>query len=402
MSGKDIPLLSIRVLDLAGERASFCSKLLAGMGADVIKIEPPGGDRSRTIGPFCEFSSYPDNSLFFLYHNTGKKSITLDLEHTRGRELFKSLIAHTDVLVESFVPGYLETLDLQYSVLQGINPSIIMASVTGFGQNGPYSHYRSCDLVSSAMGGQMFVCGNPDGYPLKLYGHQSFYIASLFSAVGILIALLRRRATGSGQWLDLSTHEAVTSTLEHVMMRYFNDGVVPERKGNVYWNSSASVLPCKDGFILLTFGREWDTLIELLEGEKMAEDLLEEKWKEEEYRSTHIDHVIEVLTKWTSLHTVAELFGTGQLMRFPWAPINSPEDLFDDPQLGARGFFVDVEHPEYNRSFLYPGLPWRFSGFHHGKQERAPLPGEHNYKIYHDELGISAEEIERLAQARII
>jgi benzylsuccinate CoA-transferase BbsE subunit len=402
MSGKDVPLLSIRVLDLAGERASFCSKLLAGMGAEVVKIEPPGGDPSRATGPFRKSSSCPDSSLFFSYHNAGKKSITLDLEYSRGRELLKSLISQADVLVESFVPGYLESLGLHYTVLQTINPRIILASVTGFGQDGPCSRYKSCDLVSSAMGGQMFVCGTTDRYPLKLYGNQSSYVASLFSAVGILIALLQRRATGCGQWLDLSTHEAVTSTLEHVMMRYFNDGVVPERSGNVYWNGSASVLPCKDGFILLTFGREWDTLIELVEYENMAEDLAEEKWKEEEYRTEHIDHVIEVLTKWTSSHTVTELFETGQLMRFPWAPVNSPEDLFDDPQLNARNFFVDVEHPECNRSFLYPGLPWSFSGFQPEKQERAPLQGEHNYKIYHDELGISAEEIERLARARII
>jgi benzylsuccinate CoA-transferase BbsE subunit len=402
MSGNHIPLLSIRVLDLAGERASYCSKLLAGMGAEVIKIEPPGGDRLRTIGPFCKFSSYPDNSLFFLYHNIGKKSITLDLKKNKGRELFKSLIVQADVLIESFAPGYLETIGLHYASLCDINPRMIMASVTGFGQSGPYSRYKSCDLVSSAMGGQMFVCGIPDGYPLKLYGHQSFYIASLFSAVGILIALLQRRATGCGQWLDLSIHEAVTSTLEQVMMRYFNDGVVPVRSGNVYWNGSASVLPCKDGFIFLTFGREWDTLIELLGNENMAEDLIEEKWKEEEYRTAHITHILEVLEKWTSTHTVTELFETGQLMRFPWAPVNSPEKLFNDSQLGTRGFFVDVEHPEHKRSFLYPGMPWRFSGFHPGKQERAPLPGEHNYEIYHDELGIPADEIERLAQAQII
>jgi crotonobetainyl-CoA:carnitine CoA-transferase CaiB-like acyl-CoA transferase len=402
MSGKDIPLLCIRVLDLAGERASFCSKLLAGMGAEVVRIEPPGGDPSRATGSFRKSSSCPDSSLFFLYHNAGKKSITLNLEHSRGRELFKSLISQADVLVESFDPGYLENLGLHYTVLQAINPRIITASVTGFGQDGPYSSYRSCDLVSSAMGGQMFVCGTPERYPLKLYGNQSSYVASLFSAVGILIALLQRRATGCGQWLDLSTHEAVTSTLEYVMMRYFNDGVVSERNGNVYWNGSASVLPCKDGYILLTFGREWGTLIELVESENMAEDLTEEKWKEEEYRTEHIDHIIEVLAKWTSSHTVTELFETGQLMRFPWAPVNSPEDLFDDPQLNARDFFIDVEHPECNRSFLYPGLPWRFSGFHPGTQGRAPLPGEHNYKIYHNELGISAEEIERLAQARII
>jgi crotonobetainyl-CoA:carnitine CoA-transferase CaiB-like acyl-CoA transferase len=402
MSGKDIPLLSIRVLDLAGERASFCSKLLAGMGAEVTKIEPPGGELSRTTAPSGKSPLHPESSLFFLYNNTGKKSITLDLEQDRGRELFKLLIARADVLVESFVPGYLEALGLQYTVLQSLNPRIIMASVTGFGQNGPYSRYRSCDLVSSAMGGQMFVCGTPDKYPLKLYGNQSFYIASLFSAAGILIALQQRRTTGYGQWLDLSTHEAVTSTLEHVMMRYFDDGVVPARTGNVYWNGTASVFPCKDGFIFLTFGREWDTLLELLGRENLAEDLTGEEWREEEYRTAHIDHIVEVLARWTSLHTVAELFETGQLMRFPWAPVNSTEALFDDPQLGARNFFVDVEHPEYNRSFLYPGLPWRFSSYCTRKQERAPLPGEHNYKIYHDEIGISAEEIERLAQAQII
>lgn len=402
MGGKEIPLLPIRILDLTDESASFCSRLLARLGAEVIKIEQPGGSLSRNIGPFCEFAIPPENSLFFWYHNADKKSITLDLKHNRGREIFKRLTATADVIVESFPAGYLERAGLHYDVLKKINHGIILASVTGFGQSGPYKDYKSCDLVSSAMGGHMFVCGCPDQPPLRLYGQQTYFINSLFAVVGIQIALFQRRTTGYGQHVDISSQEAVSSTLEYMLTGYFADGTIPVRNGNIYRNGLAAVFPCRDGFIFMTFGREWNTLIELLESEHMAGELTGDDWQDEEYRITHVERIVETLTKWTMSHTVTDLFDLGQLMHFPWAPVSSPDEIFYNPQLRERGFFIDVEHPEYKRSFTYPGEPWSFSGVERVKQVRAPLRGEHNYAVYHDELGISGEEIEKLAGDNII
>jgi benzylsuccinate CoA-transferase BbsE subunit len=402
MGGKEIPLLPIRILDLTDEPASFCSRLLARFGADVIKIEKPGGSRSRNIGPFYESARPPENSLFFWYHNADKKGITLNLEYDRGKDIFRKLVVTADVIVESFPSGYLERLGLHYDVLKQVNPGIILASVTGFGQSGPYKNYKSCDLVSQAMGGQMSLCGSPDQPPLRLYGQQSYYINSLVAAVGIQIALFQRRITGYGQQVDISSQEAVSSTLEYMLAGYFVDEIIPVRSGNVSWNGSAAVFPCRDGFIFITFGREWSTLMELLESEHMADELTESDWQDEEYRIAHVERIVEVIMKWTMSHTVADLFELGQLMRFPWAPVSTPDEVFHSPHLRERGFFVDVEHTELKRSFPYPGEPWRFSGVEPVNTVRAPFKGEHNYAIYHDELGISGKEIEKLAEDNVI
>ncbi|MDO8785816.1 MAG: CoA transferase, partial [Syntrophales bacterium] len=351
------PLTGLRILDLADEKGSFCSRLLADMGTCVTKVERPGGDASRRIGPFWGNKPEANGSLFFWYHNAGKLGITLNLESAEGREIFLRLIGRTDVVVETFPPGYLEKIGLNYEVLSKKNPRLILASVTGFGQTGPYRGYKSCDIVASASGGQMYVCGTPDNPPIVPYGQQSYYAASLFAAVGILIALHERNSSGRGQHLDISLQESVAANLEHVMVRYFSENILTRRGGNLHWTGSASLLPCKDGYIFITFNREWETLVELLDSEGMACDLGEERWKEEEYRREHADYIVEVLSRWTMTRTKAELFELGQMMRFPWAPVNSPEELFHSPQLKARDFFSPVNHPGAGDSFLYPGAP---------------------------------------------
>ena len=403
IEGKETaPLTGLRVLDLADEKASFCSRLLADMGAYVIKVERPGGDASRRIGPFWGKRPEADKSLFFWYNNAGKLGITLNLESMEGWGIFLRLTGRTDVVVETFPPGYLEKIGLNYEVLMEKNPRIILASVTGSGQTGPYRGYKSCDIVASASGGQMYVCGTPDTSPLCPYGQQSYYAASLFAAVGILIALHERNKSGRGQHLDVSLQESVAATLEHVMVRYFSENALSERKGNIHWTGSASLLPCKDGYIFITFNREWETLVELLDSEGMTCDLGEERWKEEDYRRQHAGHIIEVLTCWTMTHTRAELFELGQMMHFPWAPVNSPEEVFRSPQLRARNFFFPVNHPEAGTSFLYPGPPYRYGGSSWKMRKRAPLPGEDNLSIYQGELGISPEKLARLSSTGII
>jgi len=395
-------LAGLRVLDLADEKASFCSKLLADMGASVIKVERPGGDASRWLGPFLGNTLHPEKSLSFWYNNISKLGITLDLESEEGQSIFRRLSERTDVIVETFPSGYLDGLGLGYEALSKTNPGLVLASVTGFGQSGPYREYESCDIVASAMGGQMYVCGAPDTPPLKPYGQQAYYMASLFTAIGILLALRERKNSGRGQHIDLSLQEAVAASLEQVMVRYFYEGVVSKRQGSFHWNRSFCLLPCKDGYIALSPFMEWETLVEWLDSEGMASDLTAERWQDEEYRIQHLDHIIEILERWTITHTTVELFELGQLMRFPWAPVASPKEVLSSPQLKARGFFVSVDHPEANAHLTYPGAPYKFSRSTWDIRRRAPLIGEDNVQVYHQELGFSQEKLDELSSQNVI
>ena len=400
--GKESLLARIRVLDLADEKASFCSKILADLGAHVTKVEKPGGDSSRGIGPFWENSAHPAESLSFWYNNANKLGVTLNLEDSAGREIFAKLSKNTDVIVESFQPGYLDKLGLSFEFMNTVNPGVIMVSVTGFGQNGPRRDFKSCDLVASALGGQMYVTGSPSLFPIKAYGQQSYLAASLYATVGILLALRRRAKTGKGDHIDISLQEAVASTLEHVMVRYFNEQIVAKRSGNRHWNDFFCILPCKDGFIHLTPFVEWETLVGLLESDGQAEDLKDERWKDETYRSEHLDHVIDVLGKWTKQYKVDDLFQLGQLMRFPWAPIQSPSEILASPQLKARRFFTDFEHAELGSVIGYPGMPYRFSSQYSMPRKKAPRVAEDNVRVYEGDLGLSNRQLEGLSHKGII
>ncbi|MFC2047434.1 CaiB/BaiF CoA transferase family protein [Chloroflexota bacterium] len=355
-------LSGYRVLDLADGKDIFCSRLLADMGADVVRIERPGSDSARS------FLSWEANA--------GKRGITLNLEAEHGRDIFKRLVETADVLVESYQPGYLEASGLGFPQLSEINPRLIMASITLFGQSGPYRDYKSCDMVASALGGQMYICGEPESTPLKPFGAQTYRSACLFAAVGILLALWNRRATGrGGQHIDISVQDCVAAALDHTMVRYFYEGIVSERQGSLHWNNAFRIFPCRDRYILLSLFQHWETLVEWLDSEGMAEDLTDKKWLDMEERRRHLKHVIEVLERWTLSHTVTELVEQGQLMRFPWAEVTSISGLLDSPQLRERDFWVEAEHPR---------------------------SGEHNREVYNGELGLSEEEIERLIREGVI
>ncbi len=394
-------LEGIQVLDLADEKASFCSKLLADLGARVIKIERPGGDPSRKIGPFLDSSPNPEKSLYFFHNNTNKLGITLNLEHDGGKEIFFKLLRKTDIVVETS-PDYLRQNGLGFDVLKIENIRLIHVSVTGFGKSGSRSQYESCDLVTSAFGGQMYVTGSRSTAPLKPFGDQSYYAASLFAAVNILLALRKRIQTGKGEHIDISLQEVAVSTLDHVMVRYFYENTIAKRQGGAYWNHSFCVLPCKDGHILLAPFQQWETLIEWMDSEGMAEDLRDKEYREDGYRASRINHILQVLEQWTKTHTAQELFESGQLMRFPWAPIQPLKEVLNNPQLKARGFFIEMEHPELKKSISYPGSPYKFGHSSQDRWKRAPLVGEDNVTIYQGELGLSDEEYRRLVSLKII
>lgn len=393
-------LTGLRVLDLADEKASFCSKLLADMGARVIKVERPGGDASRNAGPFMGNEPHPEKSLSFYYNNTGKLGITLNIEHVKGKNIFFEIVKKNDVIVESFSPGYLDKLNLSFEHLKKINPKLILVSVTGFGQTGPRRGYKTCDLVTSAYGGQMFVTGASK--PLKHYGEQSYLTASLFAAVGILLAIRKQRRSGTGEHIDISIQEAVTSTLEHVLVRFFYENTIAKRQGPLHWNHLFYILPCKDGFIQMTLFDKWNTLIEWMNSERMAQDLKDKRYNDEKFRLKHLDHIINILGKWTQTHTKNELFELGQLMQFPWAPIHSPREIVESPQLVEREFFQDTCQTKNNALKKCPRIPFTFNPLRPYPIMHAPLIGESNNQIYHKELGISKKELNELSSLGVI
>ena len=387
MNGRDGILSGERVLDLADDKGMLCSRLLADMGAEVIRVEKPEADSARSLPPWET--------------NLGKLSITLNIAAEPGQEIFKKLVKTADVVVESYPPGYLETLALGYSQLNQINPRLVITSITNFGQAGPYRDYKSCDMVTSALGGQMYVCGEPETPPLKPFGNQAYYSACLFAAIGILLALWNRHTTGRGQHIDISLQECVAATLDHVLVRYFYEGMVSRRQGSLHWNNAFRIFPCRDGYILLSLFQQWQTLVEWLDSEGMAEDLTDKKWLDRGEQLKQLNHIIEVLERWTKSHTVAELVEKGQLMRFPWAEVASIPELTDNPQLKERGFFVDIQHPQTGKKYKYPGAPCKLSRSPWQVGSHVAAVGEHNKEVY-QVLGLSEDEIEALVRKGVI
>jgi len=338
-------LSGYRVLDLTDDKGMLCSRYLADMGAEVIRVEKPGGSAKSP----------------FSWENLGKRAVTLNIELEPGQEVFRRLAENADVLVESYPPGYLEALGLGYPRLSQINPRLVMASITAFGQRGSYRDDKSCDLVASALGGQMYVCGEAESPPLKPFGSQSYYLAAIFAAIGVMLALWHRHTSGRGQHVDISLLECVAAALDHVLVRYFYQGAVAKRQGGLYWSNAFRIFPCRDGHILFSLFQQWETLVEWLASDGMAEDLTDEKWRDRGYRLQHLDHIIEVLERWTKSHTVAELVEVGQLMRFPWAEVASISRILASPQLKERDFWVEVELPESGKRYKFPGAPVKLS-----------------------------------------
>jgi crotonobetainyl-CoA:carnitine CoA-transferase CaiB-like acyl-CoA transferase len=334
-------LSGCRVLDLSDEKGMFCAKVLADMGAEVTRAEKHG-------------ACYAISDTDYTYLNAVKKRITLDLDTAAGKQDLKRLVKTTDVLIETEQPGKMESMGLGYAALRKINPRLIMASITDFGQGGHYKDLKSSDLVAQAMGGWMSVTGEADG-PLKLYGSQAYYTASLFAANGVMLALWDRHTTGRGQHIDISVMECVAATLDHALVRYAYEGVVSERKGSRHWNDAFRVFSCKDGYILLSLFQNWETLVEWLDSEGMAEDLTDKKWRDREEQGRGIDHVIEALEKWTLTHTVGELVEKGQLMHFPWGEVATIPKLLESPQLKERGFFTELVYR--GKRGRAPGIP---------------------------------------------
>jgi crotonobetainyl-CoA:carnitine CoA-transferase CaiB-like acyl-CoA transferase len=401
MIGTDGPLAPFRVLDLTGEEGQFCGRMLAGLGADVIKIEPPGGDPVRRIGPWYHGQESLETSLRWFALNVGKRSVTLDLDSERGRDLLLRLAETADAVIESFPPGRLDELGLGYSALRSRNPRLVLTSLSAYGQDGPYRHRPWADITVLAMSGLLWLSGDPDRPPLRMSTPQSFFQACMQATIGTLLALYATAETGEGQQVDVSAQEALTMTLEGpgpIMNAWRMAGELQHRLGRYREPSPGfrlpSVLPCKDGYIAVAsiLGAALPTWLAALEEDDMAGDLGDERWRTASYIGTvqpgqwvpspaDLDHVYEIVTAWTSSHTKAEVAAAARRHQFLAGSQNTVVEILENEQLRARGFFQAVEHPELGGSITYPGAPFRMSRTPWRDGPRPPLIGEHNAEV---------------------
>ncbi len=401
-------LSDVRVLDLTRDLGAYCTKLLADLGADVFKIEPPEGDPARAVPPFYRDEPGPEHSLYFLNLNTNKRSVVLDIETAAGRDALRALVPTADIVVESFAPGYLDSLGLGYDALRALREDIILTSITGFGRDGPHAHFLAPDIVGVAMAGLMWLAGDPRDPPNLPYGFQGFLSAGIQAAAGTMLALYHRDVTGEGQRVDVSMQEALLIAQETAMQQYDLTGAVRGRTGAR--GSLPIVVPgigpyqASDGWVWgyvgTPGGAPWGELLAWMTEEGRAEDLNEDPYKstceqlnlrflsglmlnpEEGNKQVPVlQHIHEVLSRFCAAKSKWELYEQGQHRRLLIGIVSTPEDLAKNPQLAARKWYQEVEQPNLNGSITYPGPPYRLSEAPWRIARRPPFLGEHTAEV---------------------
>ena len=415
--GIDFLLAPYRVLDLTDERGLLAGKILADLGADVVQIEPPGGNPARNIGPFYGDDPQPEKSLFWWAYAANKRSITLNLEQKDGQALLKKMVVEADFLVESFTPGYLDTLGLGYDLLAEINPKLVMVSITPFGQDGPYSNYQATDIVGMALGGFMYLTGDDDRAPIRISFPHFYLHGGAAGATAAMLAHTYRITSGQGQYVDVSCQQAVAKTLAHAPQIWDIEGAILKRMG-VYRQTSGENRvrinwPCKDGYVnyMVQGGSVAYSTRALLEWMKEdsfdTADLDAIDWEKMGYGAITpelMSQLGEPLGDFFKGHTRAELVQGSLDRRILLFPVATPSALQDHPQLEARGYFKELEHPELGATVQYPGAFVKSGDGEDiaGIYRRPPLIGEHNTVIFQGELGITGSELESLKRSGVI
>lgn len=402
---------SYRVLDLSDEKGLLCGKILGDLGADVIKVEKPGGDDARRLGPFYHNQPDPEKSLFWFAVNTSKRGITLNIEAPRGKDIFKRLVQTADFVIESFPPGYLDGRGLGYADLERVNPRIILVSISPFGQTGPYREWKTSDIVAWAMGGQMAPCGDVDRPPYRVsYHSQSYLNAGVDAAQGALTALFDRWNTGEGQQVDVSIQESVVQSTEHITSAWDRRKSI-QKRGQESGFRQSQLWKCRDGYVSFAYSggtggavRYNKTFMDWIAREGFVDETLRA------FDGNELDplggeapeRVRQLTARFFMAHTKAELLEGALKNDIQLYPVSTPADILDNPQLAARRFWQDVEHPELGTSIRYPGAFACMSEASPRISRRAPLIGEHNAEIYEKELGIARNELLDLKRAGVI
>lgn len=388
-----LPLDGLRVLEIGTfVSAPYCGKLFAGYGADVIKIEPPGGDIARAHGPFRDNIPNRETSALFLYLNTGKKSVELDLRTPAGLDAFLRLVEKADVVVENYRPADLRALGITFEALRRVNPRVTLVSITAYGQRGPYADYRANNLTAFAMGGQMYITGTQDGGPLKNGGYQADYQGGLNGFSAAMLAVLAAERDGEGQHVDVSIQHCMAPLLEAGIPYYAYMGRwAPGRRGN-HMASFIGIYPCIDGHLgIHIMPRNWKPFCEAIGRTDLLED---PRFTTQADRSAHNDELMAEFYAWAATVTKKEIYEAAGRQRAPIAYIHNMDDIVHSPQLNARGFLQRIDHPVAGEA-TYPGPPW-WIGPDGWLQGRAPLLGEHTTSVLREIAGLSQQAVERL------
>jgi len=391
--------------------------MLADLGADVIKIEKPGGDKARNLGPFYHDVPDPEKSLYWFAYNLNKRGITLNIEAREGQQILTKLVQTADFILESFTPGYLDELDLSYMKLSQTNPRIIMTSITPFGQTGPYRNYKASDIDVMAMGGLMYITGNPEQPPLRISLPQAFLLASAHGAAASMVAHFYRETSGEGQHVDVSAQECVLWEIANAIPLWELNQNILKRAGSYIagrWTGTKQRLlwKCKNGYVLFyilggAFGVKTNrAIVKWMEEENIAPDHLKSfNWNAFDMatQTQEMQNQIEIyIGRLFSMFTKEELYSEALKRGIMLCPVNTSKDIFINAQLKDREFWVDINHPELSTDIKYPGAFARLSETPLTIRRRAPLIGEHNLEIYQGELGLSDSEVNDLLHAGVI
>jgi benzylsuccinate CoA-transferase BbsE subunit len=394
----------------------MCGKILADLGMEVMKVEPPGGDPARNIGPFYQNQPDPEKSLYWFVLNMNKRGITLNLHTEDGRQIFKKLAQRVDLIIESFPVGFLGSLGLSYPELNRVNSQIILTSITGFGQTGPYKDFKAPDIVCMAMGGEIIITGSPEHPPLRIGVPQAYLHAGAEAATACLGALWHREMSGEGQYIDVAAQPCVAWLGFYNQILWEFNRMNINRLGGVRVGGRGIkfrfLFPCADGFVsFLAVGGETRVeaqkkLIAWMDQEGLADDFIKNfDWRSHSpMRTTDeiSDQLSQTFLNFFKTKTKKELFDFAVQNGVILAPVNTAEDVFKTEHFRARGFWVEVEHPELNTAITYPGFPYSFSETPCQVIRRAPLIGEHNSEILGRELGFSQDELVTLKSGGII
>ena len=399
-------LEGVSVLDLTHCIAGpYCTRLLAGFGADVLKVEPPAGERGRRMAPFFHDEPGPDTSLPFVYLNAGKRGVTLNLKSEAGRGMLKSLLPETDVLVENFAPRVMPSLGLDYEALREIAPHLVMVSISNFGQSGPYRDYKAADIVEYALGGLMYIFGAYDREPLKHAFNQAQFKAGTDAASATLLALYHQRMTGGrsggvGQHVDVSIQEAVASGLRDVVNNYTYTGAIRRRQPN-HSGDLQRLRATADGYLLpnpgLGGGLNWDSFVEFLDLPELDDD----RFRTPSARLVNAEELGRILDEYFIRQDKYERFYGSHERRFIFGVVQSPEEVMRDPQFEHRGFFAELDHPSMG-TLTMPGAPFTLESTPWEGSKPAPGVGQHNGEIFGEVLGYSSDEQTELRSQGVI
>jgi len=390
---------NIRVIELAGELGAYTGKLLADLGAEVIRIESMEGDPTRLEKPFYKEIPGIENSLRYHYLNTNKKGMVLDIASPEGKEVLLKLIKTADLLIEGFPPGYLDSLGLGYETLSAINPKLVHTAITPYGQFGPYKDYPYSDLTCLAMGGMLYLAGTEDDKPAQAPDKQSVFQADLYAAYGSMVALINADMTSEGQYIDVSLQESVATAQENAIQTYDLEGRI--RRGLGLIEAGHGTFKCQDGYVYIVAAmgsnvHMWYPLVDWMIEENIpgAEVLRGEEWGTTEHRRKQESMATfkTIFEQFTSKYSKQDLYQESQKRKVVIYPVNTAKDVLENPQLIYRKYFKEMYSESVNGTITYPGCPYELEKIPWELRNGAPAFGQDTAEVL-KQLGYSADDI---------